>query len=239
MQKGTSALVVLSGGQDSTTCLAWAAQRFETLYAVSFDYGQKHNVELSAARQVASMFGVVRHFIENTNVVASSSPLTNTKTQLELYSDANAMDETIGTRVEKTFVPLRNMGFLFRAAQIALENDCRDIVTGVCQADNANYPDCRQSFVTATQCAINYALGTDRGDQGADFVIHTPLMFLSKAESIALAQTLPGAMDALAYSHTCYAGEVPPCGKCHACVLRADGFAKAGVVDPLIARTAR
>ena len=141
------------------------------------------------------------------------------------------MDKIIGDRVELTFVPMRNAFFLTLGANYALSKNCRTLVTGVCQQDNANYPDCRKTFIDAQQNAINEALGI------ADFKIETPLIFMTKAESIELAQKLEGCMESMAYSHTCYAGQFPPCGKCHSCVLRAKGFEEAGVEDPLIQRS--
>lgn len=224
-------MVVLSGGQDSTTCLYWAKTQFDEVHAVTFDYGQRHALELEASREVARLAGVASHqVIQVPGVLRSRSPLTNPNTELETYSDFGTMDAIIGDRVELTFVPMRNAFFLTLAANIALEADCFDLVTGVCQQDNANYPDCRDVFIRSQERTINHALGIDR------FSIHTPLMHLSKAESIKLAQDLPGCMAALAWSHTCYAGEFPPCGKCHSCVLRAHGFEQAGVVDPLTVR---
>lgn len=228
----TSAMVVLSGGQDSTTSLFWAKGQFDTLHAVSFDYGQRHKRELEAARAVAADAKVLSHdIVQVPGILLSRSPLTS-DTELETYTDYASMDKIIGDRVELTFVPMRNAFFLTLAANRAVAMDCYDLVTGVCQQDNANYPDCRATFIELQESTINAALGI------AKFKIHTPLMDLSKAESIKLAQTLPGCMEALAHSHTCYAGEYPPCGKCHACVLRAEGFRQAGVADPLVVAAA-
>lgn len=234
--KTKPALVVLSGGQDSTTCLAWAREIFSEVHAVSFDYGQRHSRELESAIKIASLLNAATHRIIKVEVSRGLSPLTNSNQQLETYGDFESMDKTIGDRVELTYVPHRNLTFLLEASKLAEQMGIRDIVIGVCQADNANYPDCRDQFVEAFQQVVNLSLGTDRGDRGATLYIHRPLIFLTKADSIKLAQRTPGAMEALAYSHTCYAGEYPPCGKCHACVLRAEGFRQAGVIDPLIER---
>jgi 7-cyano-7-deazaguanine synthase len=225
------AMVVLSGGQDSTTCLYWAKAVFKEVHAVTFDYGQRHALELDAARTVARMAGVASHeVVEVPGVLRSRSPLTDPNVELETYSDFESMDAIIGDRVELTFVPMRNAFFLTLAANLALARDCYHLVTGVCQQDNANYPDCRQTFIEAQESTINEALGIDT------FRIHAPLMSLSKAEIVRFAQQIPGCMDAMAYSHTCYAGQFPPCGECHSCVLRAHGFAQAGVSDPLVVR---
>jgi 7-cyano-7-deazaguanine synthase len=231
MSKG-KAMVVLSGGQDSTTCLFWAKRNFGEVHAVTINYGQRHLLELQAAIKVAKMAGVASHSVVNVpGILKSASPLTS-ENPLEEYTDFESMDRIIGDRVELTFVPLRNAFFLTLAANYALAVDCYHLVVGVCEADNANYPDCRASFIDAQERAINEALGIGY------FQIHAPLISHSKAETINMAKALPGCMDAMAYSHTCYAGTYPPCGKCHACVLRAHGFAMAGTVDPLIARGA-
>jgi 7-cyano-7-deazaguanine synthase len=227
-------MVVLSGGQDSTTCLYWAKKNFDEVHAITFDYGQKHSRELEAAATVAEMAEVTSwHLVHVPAILKGRSPLTNPKVELEQYKDFEEMDQIIGDRVEKTFVPMRNAFFLTIAANYALELDCFDLVTGVCQQDNANYPDCRQSFIDSQQHTINKALGIK------NFTIHTPLMFLSKAASIQLAKTLDGCMDALAYSHTAYDGQYPPVGKDHATLLRAQGFLEANTPDPLIVRAWR
>jgi len=224
-------MVVLSGGQDSTTCLYWAKENFDEVHAITFDYGQKHNRELEAAATIAEMAGVESwHLVHVPAILKGRSPLTNPNETLEQYENFDEMDQIIGDRVELTFVPMRNAFFLTIAANYALELDCFDLVTGVCQQDNANYPDCRQQFIDSQQETINEALGIKH------FKIHTPLMWLSKAASIHLAKTLDGCMDALAFSHTAYDGQYPPIGKDHATLLRAQGFLDAHTPDPLIVR---
>lgn len=228
---GSSCLVVLSGGQDSTTCLFWARERFERVCAVTFDYGQSHAIELESARKVAELAGVADHeTVKVGPLLRSTSPLLDANTPLDTYPDFETMERVVGKRVEATFVPMRNAFFLTLAANIAVAMGCRDLVTGVDEEDNANYPDCRESFIRSQQETINQALGTE------DFRIHTPLIHLSKAQTVALAQSLPGCMEAMAWTHTCYAGVFPPCGRCHSCVLRAHGFEEAGVEDPLLVR---
>lgn len=229
-----SALVVLSGGQDSTTCLFWAKQFFDEVHAVTFDYAQRHSREIDAALKVAELAGVASHSVLKVGpLLGGRSPLTNADENLETYKSFEEMDAVIGDRVELTFVPMRNAFFLTLAANVAVVRDVFDLVTGVCQQDNANYPDCRQSFITAQEKTINEALGIDR------FKIHTPLMDRTKAESIRLAMGIPGAYEALAYSHTAYSGEYPPLTRDHATVLRERGFEEAGVPDPLIVRAWR
>ena len=228
----SGALVVLSGGQDSTTCLFWARRYFDQVHAITFDYNQRHAREIEAAKTVAAMAGVVSHEVVTLGpILNGTSPLTDPTQGLELYQDHDAMAGIIGDRVEKTFVPMRNALFLTIAANRAVCLGLEHLVTGVCQADNANYPDCRESFIEAQQVTIREALG----ETGGQFSIHTPLMNMSKAESIRFAGDLDGYL-ALAYTHTAYDGQYPPVGKDHASVLRAYGFEQAGVPDPLVIR---
>lgn len=232
---GRAALVVLSGGQDSTTCLFWALQHFDIVHTVTFEYSQRHARELAAARIVAdmAMIPVTRQETVSLGpILKGRSPLTNPSEQLETYQSPEQMEAIIGDRVELTFVPMRNALFLVLAANRAAVLGLSHLVTGVCQEDNANYPDCRASFVHATEDMIEEALGL----KACGFSIHTPLMNCSKADTVRLAMQLPGCMDALAYSHTAYSGEYPPVTQDHATVLRAKGFADAGVPDPLIVR---
>lgn len=226
----TKALVVLSGGQDSTTCLWWALRYFDEVHAITFDYGQRHLREIEAAVAVANIAGVASHEIAKVgSILNGRSPLTNPTEQLEQYSDFASMDAIIGDRVELTFVPMRNALFLVLAANRASCLGVNNIVTGVCQADNANYPDCRASFVMSMQATINEALGS------SDINILTPLMDLSKDQSVQLMRQL-GGYPALAFTHTAYDGQYPPIGQDHATVLRAHGFAVAGLPDPLVVR---
>jgi 7-cyano-7-deazaguanine synthase len=233
-----SAMVVLSGGQDSTTCLLMARDTYKTVHAITFDYGQRHAREIEAAREVARIVGVDSHEVVNVRgLLRSTSPLTDPKVELETYTNFEAMDKIIGDRVELTFVPLRNPFFLTVAANYALHHGCRTLVTGVCAMDNANYPDCTPDFITAMEQMINVALGIGVDVDNVDrFRIATPLLRMTKAQTVKAAMSYPLGEQAMAHTHTCYAGEFPPCGRCHACVLRAEGFRLAGVPDPLVER---
>lgn len=237
MNSGPSArkaLVVLSGGQDSTTCLYWAITRYDEVYAVTYNYGQRHDREVGCAQSIATLAGIKEHEIVNIGpILQGKSPLTNPDEKLETYDNFDSMTKIIGDRVELTFVPMRNALFLTLAANHAAVRGIFDIVTGVCQADGANYPDCREDFIVSMNRAIIQAL-----DDGA-YAIHTPLINLKKHQSVDVALRIPGCYAALGFSHTAYDGDYPPVGKDHASVLRARGFEEAGVPDPLVLRAWR
>jgi 7-cyano-7-deazaguanine synthase len=230
----SKALVIFSGGQDSTTCLAWAKKKFDEVTAITFDYGQRHIIEIEAARTICKMLEVEQEVVHVPNILISSSPLTS-ENELEEYTSFKEMEEVIGDRRELTFVPMRNALFLTIAANRAEALGIKNLVTGVCQEDNANYSDCRAVFIDATANYINTALGHDTSGE-VGIAIHTPLMHLTKAKTVELAFQLPGCWAALAFSHTSYDGKYPPIGMNHSNVLRAQGFLEAGLPDPLVLR---
>lgn len=215
------AVCLTSGGQDSTTCLYWATSRFAPLLALAFDYGQRHRVELDAARTVCTMAGVpltvlplmILHDLGGSALIGAQTPL-----------EASAVPGGL----PNTFVPGRNLLFLTVAAAFAYQRGIHDLIIGACETDYSGYPDCRAATMQSLEHTLH--LGMDYPVR-----IHTPLMSLTKAQTVCLAQEV-GAMPALAYSHTCYEGCFPPCGQCPACLLRAQGFAQAGVRDPLLQR---
>jgi 7-cyano-7-deazaguanine synthase len=249
-QRAPLALVVLSGGQDSTTCLALAIQEYglSNVRAVTFDYGQRHRVEIAAAREVAIRAGLalpddrlidlnLYHEIVRLNplTLKGTSPLLSTsKNQVESYASADALPGGL----EKTFVPMRNQLFITiaynRAVLFGLQKSANvDVITGVSQEDYGGYPDCREEFIDTVEMAGHAGLN----DPGLPIInIVTPLMTLDKRQTVELSEKIPGARALLSYSHTCYNGEVPPCGKCHACHLRQRGYDQAGVTDPLLER---
>ena len=216
------ALVVLSGGQDSTTCLYWAIKRYgaNAVDTVTFDYGQRHRIELDCASRVAAFAGVPNSLLPiDTFSALGGDALTDP--DIEIASD---VEEDSG--LPNTFVPGRNLIFLTYAAAYAYQRGIGHLVTGVAQTDYSGYPDCREGTMTSLQQTLR--LGME-----SEITIHTPLMHLSKKETVELARDL-GALPAMKYTHTCYNGERPPCGACAACELRAQGFAAAGIDDPLL-----
>ena len=219
-----TALVVLSGGQDSTTCLYWALDRFGAgqVEAVTFDYGQRHRIELACAARIAARAGVPQVVLPiDTFAALGGSALTDPGIAVQSGVDARGS-------LPATFVPGRNLVFLTFAAALAYQRNIHDLVTGVAQTDYSGYPDCRQATLQALEQALR--LGMEY-----EIAIHAPLMFKSKAETVWMARDL-GALPALADSHTCYHGAQPPCGECPACRLRAKGFVEAGIPDPLLER---
>lgn len=226
------ALVVLSGGQDSTTCLFWARDRYASVEAITFNYGQRHSRELEAARIVAAMADVPQHTLDIGPILRGASPLVNPSSELEQYADAASLPGGL----EKTFVPGRNALFLVLAANYAYTIGALDIITGVSSEDYGGYPDCRPAFINGMAHALRMGLAVDNEDPWQQMGIRTPLMYLSKAETVRLARELPGCWEALAFSHTAYDGAYPPLGHDHATLLRAKGFEEAGYPDPLVLR---
>ena len=214
--------MVLSGGQDSTTCLYWAIERFgkANVSTISFDYGQRHKVELECAARIAEHASVTNVCLPiDTFAALGGDALTDRDIEIEKNTSADSGPPN-------TFVPGRNLVFLTFAAAHAYQRGIEHLVTGVAQTDYSGYPDCREDTIRLLQQTL-------RAGMESAVVIHTPLMHLSKKETVELAVQL-GALPAMALTHTCYKGERPPCGECPACELRAKGFAEAGIEDPLL-----
>ncbi len=223
------ALVVFSGGLDSTTALYWALDRFEEVYAITFRYGQRHALEVEMAERIAKGVGVKDHMILDVDLSQiGGSALTDHSIELPLDREPTEGGIPI------TYVPFRNGIFLSLAAAWAEVRGVRHLVGGWNAVDFSGYPDCREGFLKAMEGAIN--LGTRAGVEGRGFVIHAPLIHLSKAQIIALGLSL-GADYSLSIS--CYQGEEVPCGRCDSCVLRARGWNQVGVMDHLLERLLR
>jgi 7-cyano-7-deazaguanine synthase len=221
------AVVLLSGGLDSTTTLAIAiAEDFEC-YALSFDYGQRHEIEIAAARRVAQSLGVREHRLAKIdNNIFEGSALTD-----DVDIPKSRTEIEIARGIPVTYVPARNTIFLSYALAWAETLGASDIFIGVNALDYSGYPDCRPEFVLAFENMAN--LATKTGVEGSRFKIHTPLIELSKAEIIRKAVELD--ID-LSLTHSCYdpAPDGRSCGHCDSCQLRRKGFREAGVNDPLV-----
>ncbi len=221
------AVCLLSGGLDSTTCLAVARQEGFSCFALSFDYGQRHRRELEAAARIAGAMGAVRHVTLPLDLRAfGGSALTD-----EIAVPKHDRVEEIESGIPITYVPARNTIFLSCALGWAEVLGAFDIYLGVNAIDYSGYPDCRPEFVRAFEHTAN--LATAAGAEGkGQFRIHTPLIDLSKAGIVQLAHSL--GVD-FALTHSCY-DPLPdgrPCGRCDSCLLRRKGFAEAGILDPL------
>ena len=216
--KSNGAVVLFSGGQDSTTCLAAAMANVEgSLYALGFDYGQRHKIELDQAKIIAKKVGIPFEVLNLQHIAKlTKNALTDSSIKIETPNDNG---------LPNTFVPGRNMFFLLYAAIYADAKGINTLYTGVCETDYSGYPDCRQNFITSMQETLSLALDKQ-------FNIVTPLMYLSKAQTVELMDSL-GKLDLYSDSHTCYEGKRPACGLCPACKLRLNGFEKAGIKDPL------
>lgn len=231
------ALVVLSGGQDSTTCLyvAKAFVNYEEIHAITFDYNQKHSREIACAEFIAKHAGVTSHKIVKLGpVLEGTSPLVSPDHKLEEYSGPYALPGGL----EKTFVPMRNQLFLTIAANYAYVHGCGTVFTGVCEEDYGGYPDCRRAFLDALEEATTRGAFTGEDGAPGKFQIRSPLMYVSKRDTCHLARALCDgeAYNMLAFTHTGYNGEYPPVGGDHATLLRAKGFIEAGLPDPLVVR---
>lgn len=211
MQNNESALVLLSGGQDSTTCLFWALKHFKTVRALCITYGQRHSMEVEVAKKIALQANVPFEIVDATVI---SHLAENALTHHELVMD----QDKPANSYPNTFVPGRNLFFLTFAAVIARSHGIYHLVTGVSQADYSGYPDCRDTFIRSANVTLNLAMDEQ-------FTIHTPLMWLNKAETWKLADEL-GVLDIVKNNTlTCYNGIIAEgCGNCPACRLRKAGL---------------
>lgn len=217
----TGAVVVLSGGLDSTVCLAEAVKAHAPVIALSIDYGQRHRVELERAAAIAARYGV-EHITQNLDLSAwGGSALTDASIDIP-----SAVDAARGPAIPITYVPGRNLIFLSLAVALAEARDCDSVYIGVNALDYSGYPDCRPEFIESFRGTAALALRV--GVEGAAVGIVTPLLDLSKADIVRHGVEL-GAPLELTWS--CYRGGAKPCGDCDSCALRAKGFAEAGVVD--------
>ena len=220
------AVVLLSGGLDSTTTLATTITEGYETYALSFEYGQRHKIELDAARRIARALGAKEHRVAKIDMrIFGGSALTD---DLDVPKKRSATE--IGHGIPVTYVPARNTIFLSYALALAETVGARDIFIGANAIDYSGYPDCRLEFVAAFETLAN--LATKAGVEGARFRIHAPLIKFSKAEIIRKA--LEFDVD-LALTHSCYdpSPEGVACGECDSCLLRLKGFREAGLEDPI------
>ncbi len=228
-QNPDAALVLFSGGQDSTVCLAWALERFAQVETIGFDYGQRHAVELELRPRLRQAIAALRpewasrlgedHVVRLDALGAISDTALTRASAIEMAANG----------LPTTFVPGRNLVFFTFAGALAYRRGIRHLVAGMCETDYSGYPDCRDDTVKAMQVALG--LGMDRR-----FVIHTPLMWVDKAATFALAEEIGGQQFlelVIEQTHSCYLGDRLRrhpwgygCGECPACRLRSEGFAR-------------
>ncbi|MFB9762432.1 7-cyano-7-deazaguanine synthase QueC [Ectobacillus funiculus] len=209
--KNEKAVVVFSGGQDSTTCLFWALDHFAEVETVTFNYNQRHSLEIDCAASIAEELGV-KHTVLDMSLLNQLAPNALTRGDIEIEHKEGELPST--------FVDGRNLLFLSFAAVLAKQVGARHIVTGVCETDFSGYPDCRDVFVKSLNVTLNLAMDYQ-------FVIHTPLMWINKAETWKLADELGAFNFVREKTLTCYNGIIGDgCGECPACKLRAAGLAE-------------
>lgn len=210
MKKNNKAVVVFSGGQDSTTCLFWALTKYDEVEVVTFDYNQRHNEEIEVAKEIANDLNV-KHHVLDMSLLSQLSPNALTRDDIEVKDGEDG-------ELPSTFVPGRNLLFLSFATILAKQIGAKHIITGVCETDFSGYPDCRDVFVKS----LNVTLNLSMDDQ---FVVHTPLMWLDKAETWELAAQLDAFNYVREKTLTCYNGvRGDGCGECPACNLRKNGL---------------
>ncbi|WP_156290063.1 7-cyano-7-deazaguanine synthase QueC [Oceanobacillus salinisoli] len=208
--KNDKAMVVFSGGQDSTTCLFWALENFDEVEAVTFDYNQRHAEEIECAKDIADELGI-KHHILNMDLLNQLTPNALTRADIEVEDGKDG-------ELPNTFVPGRNLVFLSFAGILANQVGAKHIITGVCETDFSGYPDCRDDFVKSLNVSLNLAMDER-------LVIHTPLMWLNKAETWKLADDLGKLNYIRTKTLTCYNGiKGDGCGTCPSCQLRLKGY---------------
>jgi 7-cyano-7-deazaguanine synthase len=227
MNSQSKAICLLSGGLDSSTCLAVARNRQFACYTLSFDYGQRHRVELEAAQVISAKLGAEEHRVIQIDLRAFGGSA--------LTGDIDVPKGRTGAEMEQgipiTYVPARNTIFLSFALAWAEVLGASDIFLGVNAIDYSGYPDCRPEFIAAFETMAN--LATKAGVEGSTKIaVHTPLLHLSKSDIVKLASTL--GLD-FSLTRSCYDPDSTgrPCGECDSCILRRKGFAEAGITDPL------
>lgn len=223
MREGKRAVVILSGGLDSTTCMGIAATSGYELYALTFDYGQRHRAEIDSARKVAAYYHVMEHRIAELPFLRQIGGSALTDATIEVPLSGVNKEE-----IPSTYVPGRNLIFLSIATAYAEVVGAEAILIGVNALDYSGYPDCRPPFIDAfTQAA---QLATKAGAEGKTLQILTPLLHLTKAEIIRLGTSLGVPYE---WTMSCYQGGDQACGQCDSCRLRLQGFAEAGLQDPI------
>ena len=216
------AVIVLSGGLDSTTCMGMAKEKGYELYPITFHYGQKHNREVEQAKKVADYYNAPDHRIVNISFLNQIGGSALTDDSIDVPTDMDEDD------IPVTYVPARNMIFLSLASAYAEVIGAEAIYIGVSAVDYSGYPDCRPEFIDSMNETVN--LATKAGATGSEMKIETPLINLTKADTVSEGLRLNVPYE---LTTSCYNGEEEACGECDSCRLRLKGFEEAGAVDPI------
>jgi len=228
--KTYDAVVLFSGGQDSTTCLYHAMKEhgYDQVLALSIYYQQRHDNEVHASKDIAE-FAMVDRVVHDLSVLAAVGDSALVDRNRPPIEEGGDTDKEMEGGLPTSFVPGRNLLFMGLASAVAVKHGARIIYTGTCQTDYSGYPDCRREFVDVMEQATTLAMPSSCGP----IEIRTPLMYLTKEATVQMALELGDeCWRAIGMSVTCYEGERPGCGKCPACVLRAKGFKAANLADP-------
>ncbi|WP_022671080.1 7-cyano-7-deazaguanine synthase QueC [Hippea alviniae] len=230
------AIVIYSGGLDSTTCLFWALDEFDEVHTITFYYAQRHSIEIDYSKKTLKIAEEIKkkrvfaHYFDIDLSQIGGSALTDKLIEVP----KNRSEKEIENGIPITYVPFRNGVFLSITAAMAERFEIENIVGGWNMLDYSGYPDCRDEFLNTFEKAIN--LGTKAGSEGKRFKILTPLIRMKKSEIILFGKE----HDAdYSYSYSCYSGDKTPCGECDACILRAKGFKEAGLEDDFLVRLKR
>ncbi len=227
------AIVIYSGGLDSTTCLFWALDEFDEVHTITFDYSQRHSIEIEYSKKTIELAERIKgkkvfsHYFKLDLSQIGGSALTD----LSIDVPKKRSDEEISSGIPITYVPFRNGVFLSITAAMAERHEVYNIIGGWNVLDYSGYPDCRGEFLNTFEKAIN--LGTKAGAEGKNFKILTPLIKMKKSEIILFGKEHGADYS---YSYSCYTGKEIPCGECDSCILRAKGFKEAGLEDDFLVR---
>lgn len=232
----SKALVLFSGGVDSTFCLFHAKKHFDEVKTITFYYGQRHAAEVQAAQAILTQVNGGYPPLTHLGLYHKNCPLMDASLPMEVFENYEEAQQRLKGQIEPAFIPMRNSIFLDMAVNRAIVDDCYDIYIGVSKEDGDTVPDCTYTFLSSYQTLANVALGTAKKSKDQHIAIHAPLLTLGKVNGIREAFNYPGCYAAFAFSHTSYFGEYPPRARDHASVCREWAFAKAGVPDPLVVR---
>ncbi len=228
-----NALVIYSGGLDSTTCLFWALDEFDEVSTITFDYSQRHSIEIEYSKKTVDIAQKIKNKKINSYYfnIDLSQIGGNALTDLNISVPKNRNEKTMSSEIPITYVPFRNGIFLSIAGALAEKNNISNIIGGWNMLDYSGYPDCRDDFLNSFEETLNY--GTKKGTTGEKFKILSPLLKMRKSEIILFGKEHKADYS---FSYSCYMGNAIPCLECDSCILRANGFKEAKLEDDFLVR---